>query len=73
MRFRIALSGALLLSPYFVLVSSIGRATADNPSLTAQLEAAKPLVATIKKDAIVQLGKRSQLDYPHCESRQNQG
>ena len=52
MKFRIALSGALLLASGFVPVSSYGQATADNPSVTAQLEAAKPLVAKIKKDAI---------------------
>jgi hypothetical protein len=52
MRFRIALSGVLLLASSFVPVRSYGQATADNPSVTAQLEAAKPLVAKIKKDAI---------------------
>jgi hypothetical protein len=51
MKFRIALSGALLLASGFLPVSSFGQATADNPSVTAQLEAAKPLVAKIKKDA----------------------
>jgi hypothetical protein len=50
MKFRIALSGALLLASGFVPVSSFGQA-ADNPSVTAQLEAVKPLVAKIKKDA----------------------
>jgi hypothetical protein len=53
MKFRIALSGALLLASAFVPVSSFGQATADNPSVTAQLEAAKPLLAKIKKDAAV--------------------
>ena len=51
MKFRIALSGALLLASGFVPVSSYGQSTADNPSVTAQLEAVKPLVAKIKKDA----------------------
>jgi hypothetical protein len=50
MKFRIALPGALLLASGFVPVSSFGQA-ADNPSVTAQLEAVKPLVAKIKKDA----------------------
>jgi len=50
MKFRIALSGVLLLASGFVPVSSFGQA-ADNPSVTAQLEAVKPLVAKIKKDA----------------------
>ena len=52
MKFRIALSGALLLASGFAPISSFGQAAADNPSVTAQLEAAKPLVAKIKKDAI---------------------
>jgi hypothetical protein len=51
MKFRIALSGALLFASGFVPDSSFGQATADNPSVAAQLEAAKPLVAKIKKDA----------------------
>jgi len=51
MKFRIALSGALLLASGLLPVSSFGQATADNPSVNAQLEAAKPLVAKIKKDA----------------------
>jgi len=51
MKFRTALFGALLLASGFVPVGSFGQATADNPSVTAQLEAVKPLVAKIKKDA----------------------
>ena len=51
MKFTIALPGALLLASGFLPVSSFGQATADNPSVTAQLEAIKPLVAKIKKDA----------------------
>ena len=48
MKFRIALSEALLLASGFVATSSFGQAAADNPSVTAQLEAAKPLVADRK-------------------------
>jgi hypothetical protein len=52
MKFRIAPFAALLLASGFVPVSSFGQATADNPSVSAQLEAAKPLVAKIKKDSV---------------------
>ena len=41
MKFRIALPGALLLASGFVPVCSYGQATADNPSVSAQLEAVK--------------------------------
>src|SRR6201981_1956535 len=51
MRFRIAVAGALLFASGLVPVSSFGQHTDDNPSVTAQLEAIKPLVAKIKKDA----------------------
>src|ERR1700752_5434020 len=51
MRFRIAVAGALLFASGLVPVSSFGQHTDDNPSVTAQLEAVKPLVAKIKKDA----------------------
>jgi hypothetical protein len=51
MRFRIAIAGAFLFASGLVPASSFGQATADNPSVTAQLDAAKPLVAKIKKDA----------------------
>jgi hypothetical protein len=52
MKFRMAVAGVILFASGFVPVSSFGQATADNASVTAQLEAAKPLVAKIKKDAI---------------------
>jgi hypothetical protein len=51
MRFRIAVAGALLFASGLVPVGSYGQATADNPSVTAQQEAVKPLVAKIKKGA----------------------
>ena len=51
MRFRIAVTGALLFASGLAPVTSFGRPADDNPSVTAQLEAAKPLVAKIKKDA----------------------
>ena len=72
MKFRIALSGALLLASGFVPVSSFGQA-ADNPSVTAQSGGGQ---ATGGKDqegchrnAVLQLGKRSELEYPRCDSR----
>jgi hypothetical protein len=51
MRFRIAVAGALLFASGLVPVSSYGHATGDNASVSAQLEAVKPLVAKIKKGA----------------------
>ncbi len=51
MRFRIAIAGALLFASGLVPASSFGQPADDNPSVTAQLEAVKPLVAKIKKDA----------------------
>jgi hypothetical protein len=51
MRFRIAVAGALLFASGLVPVSSYGQATGDNASVSAQLEAVKPLVAKIKKGA----------------------
>ena len=50
MNSRIALLGFLLLAGIAPL-RSFAQASSDNPSVTAQLQAAKPLVAKIKKDA----------------------
>ena len=51
MKFRIALSGLSCSHQALCPPAPFCQATADNPSVTAQLEAAKPLVAKIKKDA----------------------
>jgi hypothetical protein len=51
MNSRIALCGVFLLAFSFAPARASAQAAADNPSVTAQLEAAKPLVAKIKKDA----------------------
>ena len=52
MNSRIVLSGVLWLASAVVPAWLHAQATTDNPSVTAQLEAAKPLVAKIKKDAV---------------------
>ncbi len=52
MRFRIAVAGALLFASGLVPVRSFGQPTDDNPSVTAQLDSVKPLLAKIKKDSI---------------------
>lgn len=52
MNSRIALCGVFLLASSFAPARSSAQAAADNPSVTAQLQAVKPLVAKIKKDAV---------------------
>lgn len=52
MNFRIALCGTLWLGAIAIPATLLAQAATDNPSITAQLEAAKPLVAKIKKDAV---------------------
>jgi hypothetical protein len=51
MNSKIVLCGILWLASSAVPASLFAQ-TADNPSVTAQLNAAKPLVAKIKKDAV---------------------
>jgi hypothetical protein len=51
MNARIVLSGVLWLGFAALPTGVHAQATTDNPSVTAQLNAAKPIVAKIKKDA----------------------
>ena len=51
MNSKIALLGFLLLASGTAPLRSSAQASSDNPSVTAQLQAAKPLVTKIKKDA----------------------
>ena len=51
MNSRIVLSGALWLAFAALPPGIHAQATTDNPSVTAQLNAAKPIIAKIKKDA----------------------
>jgi hypothetical protein len=48
---RIVLSGVLWLTSAVLPAGLHAQAATDNPSVTAQLQAAKPLIAKIKKDA----------------------
>ncbi len=51
MKSRIVLSGVLLLASAGLSTGLHAQGTTDNPSVTAQLNAAKPIIAKIKKDA----------------------
>jgi hypothetical protein len=51
MRLKSVMCGILLLGSGFTSSRALAQAASDNPSVTAQLQAAKPLVAKIKKDA----------------------
>ena len=51
MNFRIAVCAMLLLGTAMAPATVHAQAASDNPSVTAQLDAVKPLVAKIKKDA----------------------
>lgn len=51
MNFRIALCGMLWLGVAMAPATVHAQAAADNPSVTGQLDAVKPLVVRIKKDA----------------------
>jgi hypothetical protein len=51
MNSRIVLSGAFLLVSAVLPAGTHAQGTADNASVTAQLNAAKPIIAKIKKDA----------------------
>src|SRR5580692_1709772 len=51
MNSRIVLSGAFLLVSAVLPAGAHAQGTADNASVTAQLNAAKPIIAKIKKDA----------------------
>lgn len=51
MKSRIVLSGVLWLASAALPVALHAQAATDNPSVTAQLDAAKPIIAKIKKDA----------------------
>src|ERR1700741_5513377 len=48
---RIVLSGVLWLASAALPTALHAQAATDNPSVTAQLDAAKPIIAKIKKDA----------------------
>ena len=48
---RIVLSAVLWLASAALATGLHAQATTDNPSVTAQLDAAKPIIAKIKKDA----------------------
>ena len=48
---RIVLSGFLWLASAALMTGLLAQAANDNPSVTAQLNSAKPLIAKIKKDA----------------------
>ena len=52
MNFKTAVCGALWLGLAIVPATVHAQATSDNPSVTAQLDAVKPLVAKIKKNAV---------------------
>ena len=51
MNSRIVLSGVLWLASAALPTALHAQAATDNPSVTAQLDAAKPIIAKIKKDA----------------------